>query len=145
MDKIKILVAEDIEATINLYKIALSDQFFEKRFAKDGKEALLCYSEWKPDIILLDIKMPMITGDSLLQIIRQKLDDKNTSIIMATSEKTAENVRACASFGIDGYLLKPFDVKKLEDQVLECLAKKKPDLAGMILGIKQNIHEEIEE
>ena len=38
MDKIRILIAEDIEATISLYKKAISDQYFEKKFARDGKE-----------------------------------------------------------------------------------------------------------
>lgn len=143
MDRVKVLVAEDIEATINLYQIALSDQYFEKRFTKDGKEALLCYSEWKPDVIVLDIKMPLITGDTLLHIIRQKFSDTDTAIIMVTSEKTASDVKACASLGIEGYIIKPFDIKKIEDQILEGLSKKKPDIAGIILGIKKNIHEEI--
>lgn len=147
MDKIRILVAEDIEATISLYKKAITDQYFEKQFAKDGKQALLIYQEWKPDVLLLDIKMPEISGVDLLQIIREKLGDRQTAIIMSTSESTMDDVKKCAAFGIEGYILKPFKIKKLEEQILAGYAKKRPDIANVILELKKTLeetpHEEI--
>jgi len=141
MDKIRILVAEDIEATISLYKKAITEQYFEKQFAKDGRQALMVYQEWKPDILLLDIKMPEITGIDLLQIIRDKLGDRHTTIIMSTSESTMDDVKKCAAFGIEGYILKPFKVKKLEEQILTGFAKKRPDLANVILELKKSLEE----
>lgn len=141
MDKIRILIAEDIEATISLYKKAISDQYFEKKFARDGKEALSVYQEWKPDLLLLDIKMPEINGYELLQIIRSKLGDMQTAIVMSTSESTIDDVKKCAAFGIEGYILKPFNIPKLEEQILTGYSKKKPEIANVILELKKSLAE----
>jgi CheY-like chemotaxis protein len=132
MEKIRILIAEDIIATINLYKVALSSKYFEKKFVINGEEALAAYKEWKPDILLLDIKMPVMSGYSVLKIIRGVMDDKDTVIIMSTSENTIDDVKSCAKYGIEGYILKPFKVRKIEDQVLDGYAKKQPERAEEI-------------
>jgi len=137
MEKIKILIAEDIKATINLYKVALSDAYFEKMFVTNGEEALTAYKQWKPDILLLDIKMPVMTGYSVLKIIRGVMDDQDTIIIMSTSENTIEDVKSCAQYGIQGYILKPFKVKKIEEQILESYVKAHPENAEKISLMKQ--------
>jgi len=127
MEKIKILIAEDIKATINLYKVALKDDCFEKKFVMNGEEALTVYKDWKPDILLLDIKMPLMTGYSVLKNIREVMNDQDTVIIMSTSENTIDDVKSCAKLGIQGYIIKPFKVKMIEIQILEAFARKHPD------------------
>jgi len=116
---IKILVAEDIKPTQKLYDAALNDDFFEKKFADNGQIALEYYKEFKPDIILLDIYMPIMTGFTLLKKIRHEFKDNLTKIVVVTSMNYEEDVRGCAEFGIDGYLVKPVDTEMLEQKILD--------------------------
>ena len=72
MDKLKILIAEDDKTTQRLYDSFLVDDIFEKNYAKSGQEALEFYSSWQPDIILLDLMLPTLSGYSLLRINKRR-------------------------------------------------------------------------
>jgi DNA-binding response OmpR family regulator len=136
MGKIKVLIAEDIEATIKLYNKALSDDFFEKKVAMNGQEALDQYEKWRPDIILLDMLMPLVSGYTVLKTIRKDHKDVSTTIIIATSQGDIDDVKSSATYGIQGYIVKPFKFKELEDKVLECYSKNHPETANAIMKNK---------
>ena len=128
--KLKVLIAEDDASLQALYNKGLTDEFFEKRFASDGKEAMDEYATWSPDIIILDIYMPNITGYSLLMKIRKDFEDRTTAIIMATSAQHNEDINDCIKLGIQGYIVKPFKFKKLATEILRCYEK----------GVNQMMH-----
>lgn len=115
--KTKILIADDDRSVRVLYDIGLSDDEFEKRFASNGKEALDIYEEWSPDILLLDIMMPELSGYSVLKEIRETRQDKSITIIMATSMSGREDVLDCLKLGIQGYLVKPFRHAELREKI----------------------------
>ena len=118
-EKLKILIAEDEEVTRHLFQIAFRDgEQFEARLVSNGEEALIAFKEWHPDIILLDIMMPQMNGFETLQVIRQTLNDKTTSVIMVSSVSDKQDIVACAKLGIQGYILKPFEVKTLAATVV---------------------------
>lgn len=117
--KLKILIVEDDISTQKLFDLALSDDFFEKRYSANGGEALASYKTWKPDIIILDIVMPVITGYSVLKEIREHYGDKTTTIIMATSLKHEEHIKDCVKLGIQGYMIKPFQWKKIGTKIMK--------------------------
>jgi CheY-like chemotaxis protein len=123
MDKLKMLIAEDDISTQALYHKGLTDNVFEKRFASNGTEALEIYESWSPDIIILDIYMPYMTGYSLLMKIRNDFEDNKTTIIMATSAHKKDDIQDCMNLGIQGYILKPFNFKKIEAEILMCCQK----------------------
>ena len=126
MKKLKVLVAEDEGATLAVYKNkALDETVFETSFAENGKEALEKYNAWEPDIILLDIYMPVITGFTVLKEIRQNILDTSTVIIMVTSLSEKEDILQCLEMGIQGYIVKPFDVRSLTKRILEYYEKAK--------------------
>lgn len=137
MEKIKILVAEDIKATVRLYDKALNDRFFDKKFACDGQKALRYYQEWQPDIIVLDIQMPLMSGYSVLKKIREEFGDNKSTIIMATSLSSDDDINSCAAYGIQGYIAKPFKLKELEDQIMKGFSKKYPDIANTMMTMKR--------
>ena len=113
-EKLKILIAEDEEVTRHLFQIAFRDgEQFEARLVSDGEGALVAFKEWQPDIVLLDIMMPHLNGFATLQVIRQTLNDKATTVIMVSSVSDKQDIVACAKLGIQGYVLKPFEVKNL--------------------------------
>ena len=119
MSRIKILVAEDDEGILELYKASLGDTTFEKRFANSGKEALAIYQAWRPDIIVLDIWMPLMTGYLALQEIRGVMNDKATTIIMSTSASNNNDIKDCLKFDIQGYILKPFKLAEIGTKIIQ--------------------------
>lgn len=106
---LKTLIAEDAKTYHIHYKEQLPESSFELRFAHNGEEALALYKEWQPDIILLDIQMPLLNGYQVLEKIRRECNDSKTPIIMATGMSEKREIVACAKLGIQGYFVKPFD------------------------------------
>ncbi|OGQ99248.1 MAG: hypothetical protein A2505_05900 [Deltaproteobacteria bacterium RIFOXYD12_FULL_55_16] len=118
-EKLKILMVEDEAVTRQLLQAAFQDgEQFEIRLASDGEQALVAFKEWRPDIVLMDIMMPNMNGFTTLQTIRQTLRDTTTTVIMASSVSDRQEIMACAELGIQGYVLKPFQVKTLAATVV---------------------------
>ncbi len=118
MSAIKILLVDDDKSIRDLYEKCLGDVVFDKRFAADGAEALKVYEAWHPDVVVLDIIMPVMTGYSVLQDIRTVRKDKGTKIIMATSMTDTHDIRACVQFGIQGYIVKPFKLNEIANKIM---------------------------
>jgi PleD family two-component response regulator len=131
-DKIKTLIVEDDYTTRLLYDRGLFNQIFDKKMVISGKEAILVYDEWRPDIILLDIYLPEISGYQILKEIRTTIEDKKTTIVMATSLSDKEDVLSCMKLGIEGYIVKPFSCSELGVKILGYYAKKEPERAQKV-------------
>jgi CheY-like chemotaxis protein len=123
MEKIKILIAEDDKDTLALYRKGLGVELFEIRAAADGKEALHVYEEWHPDIMVLDIVMPVMTGYSVLKEIRETKKDRTTKIVMATALSTKHDIMDCSKLGISGYIIKPFQYQEIGTLIMNYLKK----------------------
>ncbi len=130
MKKFKLLVVEDDKSLQDLYDLALNDGHFEKEFADTGKRAMELYAAWNPDVILLDIMMPDIAGHEILKKIREDFDDHSTKVLIVSSIDGKGEVAFCKRLGIQGYIVKPFDHKKLAAQVLDCCIKEGAELDG---------------
>jgi DNA-binding response OmpR family regulator len=119
VEKLKILIAEDEAVTRQLLQIAFRDERqFEARMVNNGEEALIDYKAWQPDIVLMDIMMPQMNGFTTLEAIRKTLKDTVTTVIMVSAVTDKQDIMACAKLGIQGYVLKPFQVKTLAATVL---------------------------
>ncbi len=127
MEKIKILIIEDDQKILDLYNKFISDKVFEKQFVKDGKEGLKQYEIMKPDLIILDIMLPSMSGYMVLKEIRLNINDKKTPIIMSTSVSRKESVLDCVKLGIQGYIVKPFSPKEVQDKILEFYSMAEPE------------------
>jgi CheY-like chemotaxis protein len=129
-DKIKILVVEDDHTTRLLYDKGLFNQIFDKQMVISGKDALQVYGEWHPDVIVLDIYLPEMTGFQVLKNIRTGIGDRQTTIVMATSLSGKEDILSCLKLGIEGYIVKPFSCGEIGAKILSYYAKKEPERAG---------------
>ncbi|MDH5525367.1 MAG: response regulator [Desulfobulbaceae bacterium] len=119
MAKLKILIAEDETVTRQLFQIAFKDEeLYELRLVANGEDALTAYKAWHPDIVLLDIMMPNMNGFQTLQVIREVLADRVTTVIMISSVVDKGEIVACAKLGIQGYIVKPFAGKTLAQTVI---------------------------
>ncbi len=117
--KKKLLIAEDSKIEQELYKQILLSSIFDKVIVSDGDAALKSYQEWEPDIVLLDINMPLMNGFQVLKAIRDTHNDKKTTIIMATSSSEKADVVACAKYGVQGYMVKPFPSEELNQVIMK--------------------------
>ena len=117
-NKLKVLIVEDDESLLNLYDAAVSSDLFEKRLAADGRSAMESYKSWHPDVIVLDIFLPDVSGRSILEEIRNDAGDMETTIIISTSTDEKKEMDACRKLGIQGYIVKPFSYKEINDKIL---------------------------
>ncbi len=120
MKKLKILVAEDDINVQLLYKKGLPEDKFELKIVADGDDLLEMYDSWKPDIIMLDILMPLMSGYAALKKIRkiENETDRKAVIIMATSMTDKEDIVDCIRVGIQGYIVKPFKALRIADMIM---------------------------
>jgi DNA-binding response OmpR family regulator len=139
MDKLKVLVSEDDRITQELYKSFLPEEIFERYFVKSGEEALDAYRTWKPEVIILDLMLPVVSGYSVLKEIREELGDKETPILISSNLSTKDDVLSCAELGVQGYLAKPINWKELDLRVLECFQKSNPQTADRVTELRKQI------
>lgn len=124
MGKLKILIAEDQRLDKELYDKGIPDELYEKKFVEDGEEALKIYQAWKPDILLLDLMMPIKSGFSVLQDIRNEGNiSKKTAVIVSTILSKKEDIMDCAKFDIQGYIIKPIKPSEINNKISSCYQK----------------------
>ena len=113
----KILVVEDDESQRILYHDELSEAGYEVMLAANGREALNQLDKDKPDLIILDIVMPVMDGmETLGRIIREYRD---VPIILNTAYSSYKN--DFMSWGADAYVVKSADLGELKEKVREIL------------------------
>jgi len=129
-----LLYAEDDKNIRDNFVILLEDIFSNIYIADNGKDALKQYIEKKPDIIILDIRMPIIDG---LEVARQiRKNDDSTPIIMLTGYSDKELLLNAINLKLEEYIIKPIDFKKFNetiDRIIKKLHKKN------LIHIKENI------
>lgn len=104
--KKKILLVEDDEALASAYKARLEAEGFEVRHENNGENALSAAVEYRPDLILLDVMMPKISGFDVLDIIRNTPETVNIRIIMLTALSQPKDKERAENMGVDDYLVK---------------------------------------
>jgi CheY-like chemotaxis protein len=119
--KKKILVVEDEESLRLLYEEELTAEGYEVLTAGNGKEAILQLQEGKPDLVILDIVMPVMDGIETLGRILGK--GRKIPIILHTSYPGYRE--DLMSWAADAYITKSSDLKELKNKVRELLEKKK--------------------
>lgn len=102
----KILVVDDDKNICELLNIYLKNEGYNVVFAYDGSDAVNKAKEEKPDLIVLDVMMPIINGWEACKLIRQFTD---VPIIMLTALDTLENKVQGLNIGADDYIVKPFE------------------------------------
>lgn len=87
--------------------------------ANNGKEGLSCYHEYKPDIILCDIQMPIMDGIEMIKQIRK--DDSSTPIVLLTAHNSEEYLMELINLQVQHFILKPINSKNLEEGIANAL------------------------
>jgi len=109
----KILIAEDEPNIVISLDFLLRRNGYQVLTAADGDEALRQIDEFRPDLILLDIMLPLKNGFEVCQRIRENPDWRNTKIVMLTAKGREVEVVKGLALGADVYITKPFATKEL--------------------------------
>ena len=104
--KKKILLVEDDTALSAVYRSRFEIEGFDVREANNGEDALSATVEYRPDLILLDVMMPKISGFDVLDILRNTPETANVRIIMLTALSQPKDKERAESLGVDDYLVK---------------------------------------
>lgn len=102
----KILLVEDDNALASVYETRLQAEGFNIRRVPNGEDALAAALEFHPDLILLDVMMPKVSGFDVLDILRNTPETTNIRIIMLTALSQEADVEKAKSLGVDDYLVK---------------------------------------
>lgn len=121
--KIKLLFVEDEPNLVRLVKHRLETENYSVSVAADGREALRKVKSVKPDLIILDILLPKLSGYDVC--IKLKGDKKTAAIpiLMFTAKAQEKDVRLGLEAGADAYVKKPFKPKDLLEQIHTLLKK----------------------
>lgn len=115
MQKTKtILVVEDNETNLKLIRDILNFQKYIVLEAKDGKSAVetVINSKHKIDLILMDLKLPDISGLEVIAKIKNNLDSKNIAIIVVSAHAMESDINKCYEAGCIDYITKPINIQE---------------------------------
>jgi two-component system, cell cycle response regulator DivK len=119
----KVLIIDDNQDMRELVKTTLEFLTYTVICAKDGKEGLEEAELEKPDLILMDIMMPGMSGWEATRLLRTKPDTKDVPILAMTAMSRQMNVDACFEAGCTDYILKPFSFLDLQERVRRLLGE----------------------
>lgn len=102
----KILLVEDDEGLAQVYMTRLDVEGFEVKRVPNGEDALALALEFRPDLILLDVMMPKVSGFDVLDILRNTPETTNIKIIMLTALSQEADRQKAQEMGVDDYLVK---------------------------------------
>ena len=122
--KYRVLIADDNKENRDLLAQTLGPVGFELRQANDGAEAIREFQAWQPDIILMDLRMPVMDGREATRRIKSSPKGKETSIIVLTASSFEDGRKDMAAIGVDGYIRKPFRESELFETLARCLSIK---------------------
>ena len=120
----KVLIVEDDSNIAQLLHLYLEKEGFETQVAKDGGKGVELFRSFQPDLVMLDIMMPVMDGFAVLRKIRET--DK-TPVIMLTAKGEIEDKVSGLEKGADDYIVKPFEMKEVLARIHAVLRRTGPD------------------
>ena len=102
----KILLVEDDDTLASVYQTRLQAEGFNLKRVPNGEDALAAALEYKPDLVLLDVMMPKVSGFDVLDILRNTPETTNIKVMMLTALNQESDRQRAESLGVDDYLVK---------------------------------------
>lgn len=138
--KTKILIIEDEELLLNSLASSLSNDGYLTLRCANGKKGLDIFKRHEPEIILLDVKLPDISGMILLNKIKKLDSEGKSSVIIMTAFSGIKGAVEAIKSGADDYIAKPFDIEELKITISRCLeAKRNKAEVGHIRSLNKKI------
>lgn len=109
----RVLIADDNPQGVELLEIYLSGNDYEVATASDGEETLRRVQQWHPDLILLDIMMPKISGFEVCKRLRANPATRDIAVLMITALDQPTDIERAVEAGTDDFLTKPINKTEL--------------------------------
>jgi PleD family two-component response regulator len=121
--KERVLIVEDSTTIASVVKYFLELEGFEVLLAKDGKSGLKSAKRHQPNVIVTDYNMPGMDGMSMVRALRAEAATRGIAVLMLTSEDSVEKEAEALEAGVDDYILKPVEPRRLAARVRSVLAR----------------------
>jgi two-component system cell cycle response regulator DivK len=121
----KILIVEDDPRSLKMIRMTLRPYGYSLLEATDGEEALKVACSDKPDLIIMDLRLPKVSGLEVTRQLRQMSDCNHIAIIAITAYAMKGDKEEAISAGCDAYLAKPINTRELPKVVTEMLLQRK--------------------
>jgi DNA-binding response OmpR family regulator len=118
----KILIVDDEPNIVISLEFLMQQSGYEVAIARNGEEALEKIASFEPDLVLLDIMLPLLNGFEVCQRMRENPQWNRTKVIMLSAKGREIDVSKGIALGADAYVTKPFSTKDLIAQVQRLLA-----------------------
>lgn len=109
----KVLIADDEPNIVTSLEFLMRNCDYEVRVARDGEEALRLAEDFQPDVLLLDVMMPLCNGFEVCRRLRGNPAMRGVKILMLTAHGRQAEVERGFALGADAYITKPFSNKEL--------------------------------
>jgi DNA-binding response OmpR family regulator len=109
----RVLIAEDEEAILAALEFVVRGAGHEARVARDGEQALAALGAWRPELVLLDVMLPRVSGLEVCAAIRADAGLAGTKVLMISARGAPGDVARGLAAGADGYVVKPFSTREL--------------------------------
>ena len=103
---VKIAIVEDDIAIVQMYQLKFRAEGYEVAFAEDGEQGLQLIEEFQPDIVLLDLMMPVMNGTEVLKKLRKEDWGKDLKVIVLTNMSESEAPDEMNELGVEEYIVK---------------------------------------
>lgn len=117
----RILIVDDEPNIVMTLEYTFKKSNYEVFIARDGQEALDILKTNFPDVIILDIMMPMVDGFATLEQIRKDANLQHTKVMFLSAKNKESDIEKGLALGADAYMTKPFSIKKVVEKVEELL------------------------
>ena len=119
----RILIADDEPNIVVSLEFLMKQRGYDIRVVSNGAEALEAVAEFRPDLILLDVMMPRVSGYDVCQKVRENPEWQGIKIIMLSAKGRDVEVTKGIAIGADAYVTKPFSTRDLIAKVGEMLGE----------------------
>ena len=119
----KVLIADDEPNIVVSLEFLMKQKGYVVKVVSNGRDALAAVGEFAPDLVLLDVMMPLLSGYELCQKVRENPAWSGIRIIMLSAKGRDVEVTKGIAVGADAYVTKPFSTKELLAKVAELLGE----------------------
>ena len=134
-----ILVVDDEPMVLDLFQKILSRERYTLLTASNGKEALELVCKKRPDLVILDLKMPDMSGIETLRRINRR--NENPEVIIITGYGSMETAKAAMRLGAYDYITKPFDIDYIRALIEDALSAASGSLVQKVRGDEEVLEE----
>jgi DNA-binding response OmpR family regulator len=123
----RILIAEDNPQGAELLEAYVIEAGYETQIASDGESALQLIRNWKPDLVLLDVMMPKLSGFEVCKRIRTDPSTRHIAVLMVTALDQSSDVERAVEVGTHDFLTKPINKIDLQNRIRAILSNRTGD------------------